>query len=105
MIITSANMVVSVTTVAICLSSILLSGLTLLFSEDTISNWICFSAFEMRRSCSRFVFSMDKGRLFSGLSMPFCSEEVCLLGGVFIPKCNEGNDIVSSKLVCKNLKA
>ena len=42
---------------------------------------------------------MDKDRLFLGLSMPFSSEEVCLLGGVFIPKGNEGNDIVSSKLV------
>ena len=101
MIITSANMVVSVTTVAICLSSIMLSGLTLLFSEATISNWIFFSAFEIRRSYFRFVFSMDKGRLIPGLCMPFSSEEVCLelLGGVFIPKGNEGNDIVSSKLV------
>ena len=46
---------------------------------------------------------MDKGRLFPGLSMPFSSEEVCLklLEGVFIPKGNEGNDIVSSKLVWK----
>ena len=33
--------------------------------------------------------------------MPFSSEEVCLklFEGVFIPKGNEGNDIVSSKLV------
>lgn len=99
MIITSANMVVSVTTVAICLSSIMPSGLTLLFSVAMISNWICFSAFEIRRSYFRFVFFMDKGRLFSGLSMPFTGEEVCLFGGVFIPKGNEGNDIVSSKLV------
>ena len=77
------------------------SGLTLLFSEATVSNWICFSAFEIRRPYFRFVFFMDKGRLFSGLRMPFSSEEVCLklLGGVFIPKGNEGNDIVSSKLV------
>ena len=40
MIITSANMVVSVTTVAICLSSKMLSGLTLLLSEGMIFNLI-----------------------------------------------------------------
>ena len=31
--------------------------------------------------------------------MPFSSEEICLFGDVFIPKGNEGNDIVSSKFV------
>ena len=31
--------------------------------------------------------------------MPFSGEEVCVFGGAFIPKGNEGNDIVSSKLV------
>ena len=62
---------------------------------------LLFSAFEIRRSYFKFVFFMDKGRLIPRLSMPFFSEEVCLklLGGVFIPKGNEGNDIVSSKLV------
>ena len=39
---------------------------------------------------------MDKGQLFSGLSMPFSSEEVRPFGDVFIPKGNEGNDTVSS---------
>ena len=44
---------------------------------------------------------MDKGRLFSGLSMPFSSEEVCPFGDAFIAKGNEGNDTVSSKLLQK----
>ena len=35
---------------------------------------------------------MDKGRLLSGLSTLFSTEEVCLFGDVFIPEDNEGND-------------
>ena len=47
---------------------------------------------------------MDKGRLFSGRSMPFSSEEVCLFGDVVIPKGDASNDTVSSKLFAKALR-